>query len=390
MSRGYKKKKKDFFDSIDESKLVLQTPVCEHFSVCGGCRLQHITYDDQLRLKESYLRSLFSQDVKLIPAPDAVAYRNRMDFVYAFGELGLRKRGNFREAVAITTCHLMPLFARALFSKVKELLKAHNVASYDFLAHTGFLRYVTFRYAPSTQESMIIFTSTSPSPKQNEALKSVIDVLKDDVSSIYWFINDTITDVSIPPGEPFCVCGKESITEQIGDVVLTYGPQSFFQTNTAVATTMFEDIKSHVSGSAMDVCCGVGSIALFVANAASSLIGIEENEQAIRFAKTNAKHNKTKALFFCADMKHVEEYAPLDVDTLIIDPPRAGLGRKVIKRILDVQPQTIIYMSCNPKTQRADLHDFLTDYEQVFLQGYDMFAQTPHVETLLVLKRKTV
>jgi 23S rRNA (uracil-5-)-methyltransferase RumA len=388
MSRRPKKKKQDFFDTVDTSGFVLQTPVCEHFSVCGGCRFQHIVYADQLYLKEAYLQSLFAQDIAVQSAPDAFAYRNRMDFVYAFGELGLRKRGDYTQVVGINRCHLMPDFAHDLFTRVKELLKTYRVASYDFLAHTGFLRYVTFRYAPSTKESMIIFTSTSPSPEQEQVLQSVIGALKEEVTSIYWFLNDTITDVSIPLTAAHKHYGKESITEHIGQISLRYGPQSFFQVNVAVANRMFEEIARHVSGNTIDVCCGVGAIALFVADKASTCMGIEEVSQAVQFAQENAKHNKKKTLFFCADMKAFAEYAPLDIDTLILDPPRAGIGKKVALRIRAAQPQKIIYMSCNPKTQKEDIAHFLADYEQVFFQGYDMFPQTNHVETLLVLKRK--
>ncbi len=388
MSRRPKKKKKDFFDKIDESTLTTQEPACKHFSECGGCRYQNIEYSSQLQIRKDYLKELFGKKVDIDLASKNLEYRNRMDFVYAFDKLGLRKRGNFREVVEINECLLLPKSARDIMKQVKALLVEHKISSYDFLEHIGFLRYVTIRFAPNTNESMLIFTSTSPTKEQEKELLAIFTTLENKITSIYWLINDEITDVSIPLVEPKLIIGKESITERLGDVQLAFSPWSFFQANSVVAVTMFEEIKKHVHGNTIDLCCGVGAITLFVADKAKSIIGIEEVESAIIIAKENAKTNNKNVLFFASPMKKFADFAPMEVDTIIVDPPRSGLGRKIVEKIVAADPETIIYMSCNPKTQKDDLQYFPDNYEEVFFKGYDMFPQTNHVETLLVLEKK--
>lgn len=381
-------KKKDFFDKYDYSTLEQTKPFCPHFGDCGGCSLQNIAYSSQLKLKEEYLKNLFKQDIIVLPSPIQNSYRNRMDFVYAYSTLGLRKRGDFRTVVDISTCHLIPEQFRELFNQVKELLK--DIPSYDFLEHVGFLRYVTFRFAPTTGEVMIIFTSTTPSEDLESKLNDIISTLSKQVTSIYWLINDSLTDISVPQTSPYKIVGKETISEKLGDVTLQITPWSFFQANSVVSTIMFEEIKNNVSGSTVDLCCGVGAITLFVSDKASSLLGIEEVQQSIDLANLNAKENDKKALFVKASMKDLLEYVPFEVDTLIVDPPRAGLEKKVVKRILSAEPKKIIYMSCNPKTQKLDI-DLLTkegEYVLESIKAWDMFPQTPHVETLAVLSRK--
>ncbi len=389
MSRRPKKhKKKDFFDAINKEALQLRSPACKHFPACGGCRFQDVACESQIALKEAYLQDLFKKKVVVTMAPSGLGYRNRMDFVYAFGKLGLRKRGNFREVVAIDECLLLPSFPRKVFSHVKEVLQEHNIASYDFLEHSGFLRYVTFRFAPSSKELMVIFTSTTPTAMQEESLRKVFSQLQAEAVSIYWFVNDSITDVSVPFTKPYFVLGKKTITEQLNDISLAIAPQSFFQANSKMVTIIFEKIKEFVHGNTVDLCSGVGAITLFVADKATSVIGVEEVEQAVLLARENAKINKKKALFFTAPMKKFTDVAPLEVNTIIVDPPRSGLGRKVAEKIIASTPETIIYMSCNPKTQKIDMEFFQENYREVFLQGYDMFPQTSHVETLLVLQKK--
>ena len=391
MARRPKRKKKTYFDSYDYSSLKRTIPPCPHFGSCGGCSLQDIEYSSQLVLKKDYLKDLFNQEVDVFPATEQLAYRNRMDFVYAYGDLGMRKKGDFRTVIPLTTCLLFPEPCQEVFVELKKLLSEHSIESYDFIEHSGFLRYIVFRHAPSTGELMLVFTSTTPSKDQEKALKEVFDILKEKVTSLYWLINDSITDISVPIVEPFLCLGKTHITEKIGDVSLLVSPFSFFQANTQMASLVFEKIKEQVTGETVDLCCGVGTIGLLVADNAKSVLGIEEVADAIVLANENKKLNKKEnVLFFTSSMKHILDFTPLHVDTLIVDPPRAGLEKKVVKRILELAPEKIIYMSCNPKTQKSDL-DLIAEseaYDVDSLEAFDMFPQTSHLETLLVLKRR--
>lgn len=391
MSRKFKRKKKDFFEKFDYSEFIKEKPTCPHFGDCGGCSFQNISYTDQVKLKEAYLKDLFKQDMLVVPAKDSLGYRNRMDFVYNKGILGLRRKGDFKTVVDVSSCFLIPEKFRYLFLELKSELSSRNIDSYNVETQSGFLRYVVMRFAPNNNQAMLIFTSSTPvDDVQRRSLEDLMIHFSKKVQSVHWFINDTLTDVSIPLTQAFKTFGNDTIVEKIGETSLSFGPLSFFQANTAMSEIVFNDIKEIVFGETVDLCCGVGAIGLFVANKAKSVCGIEQIKEAIDLAKINASLNNAKnALFFADDMKHILDYTPLHVDTLILDPPRAGLGNKVTKKVISLDADKIIYMSCNPKTQKIDLAQLTADctYEIKFVKAYDMFPNTPHVETLVILEK---
>lgn len=390
--RRFKPKKKDFFEKFDYSVFSEEKPTCPHFGDCGGCSFQNISYPNQVKLKEFYLKDLFKQDVVVLPAKNSLGYRNRMDFVYNKGVLGLRRKGDFKTVVDISTCFLIPEKFRPLFLELKKELSSRNIDSYDIDSQEGFLRYVVMRLAPNTNQAMLIFTSSTPiNDAQRKSLEDLMIYFSKKVKSVQWFINDSLTDVSIPDSSPIKTFGEDIIVEKIGETSLSFGPLSFFQANSAMSEIVFNDIKEFVFGETVDLCCGVGAIGLFVANKAKSVCGIEQVKEAIDLAKINANLNNAKnALFFVDNMKNLLDYTPLNVDTLILDPPRAGLGNKVVKKVLSLDPQRIIYMSCNPKTQKIDLSQLTTagNYEIKFMKAYDMFPNTPHVESLVIFERQ--
>jgi tRNA (uracil-5-)-methyltransferase len=382
-------KKKDFFSKYNYSILIPAQPKCIHFKECGGCSFQNYEYASQLNLKKEFLQNLFKKEIKLTPSPEQYAYRNKMDFVYAFGNLGLREKGNYKKVIEIRECQMMSSFAQEVYSKIYSSLQKYNVESYDYIEHKGFLRYISFRYSNKTKQIMLIFNSTTPDDVQNTKLENIFEEIKSLVTSIYWFQYDGLTDIPVPNIKPVKIIGTETIEETIGDKIYLISPWSFFQVNVDVAKEVFERIKENVSGNCIDLCCGVGAITIYVENKTTSIIGIEQVSQAIELANKNKILNKkTKPLFFVADMKDLLQFAPLEIDTLIIDPPRAGLQKKVCERILKSSPKKIIYMSCNPKTQKMDLDYLSKEYKLISIEGFDMFPQTPHLETLAILTRK--
>lgn len=394
--RSSKKKKKTFFDKIDRSQYESATPLCPHFGECGGCSLQDMAYTSQVKIKKEFLTDLFKEtygkEIEITSAPRQYQYRNRMDFVYSYGILGLRKKGDFKTVIDLETCKLIPPQYEELFIFVKKLLKEKNIPSFDIVKHEGFLKYVTFRYAPIQNEVMIFFSSTTPETKELEKrFLEVIDIVSKKAQSIYWQINDSETDTAIFPHKEKLLIGKATITEKLGETTFDLSPWSFFQNNSLMSEIVFSDIKKEVYGDLVDVCCGVGTIGLFVADKTNSITGVEEVTQAIELAKNNKEKNNVKnAFFFADDMKNILTYTPMNVDVMIVDPPRAGLGKKTIKRILEASPQKIIYMSCNPKTQKIDL-DLIAEmskYKITSFKGYDMFPQTPHVETIVILEKE--
>jgi len=252
---------------------------------------------------------------------------------------------------------------------------------------------------------MVFFSTKKPrSSVENDEFVSFLRTVHEGlgVDSVYWQINDSLTDTAIMPHGAELILGKETIIERIGGLDFEISPWSFFQNNSLVSEEVFDRLKSWVQGETIDCCCGVGTIGLFVADKAKNVTGIDEVPQSIDLANKNKKINGVEnAVFFADDMKNLENYSPLEIDTMIIDPPRAGLNKKTIKKILRLSPGRIIYMSCNAKTQKKDIDLFkgldeslfedvegVEFYDLVELVGFDMFPQTKHLETLAVLERR--
>ena len=237
---------------------------------------------------------------------------------------------------------------------------------------------------------MVFFSTTTPTPQEDEIFRSCLEKIALLVDSLYWQINDSLTDTSMFPQNPIHLQLKnDHIVEEINGFLFSYSPFCFFQNNTLMTQEVLTAMRPFISGQVVDLCCGVGVLGLSLLRDARSLTGIELVEESIRYAKKNALDNSVSSCaFFCDDMKSLSDYTPTEINTLIIDPARPGLGNKTVSRILALQPDTIIYLSCNPKSLVDDLQLLDAHYSRVFSQAYDFFPQTPHIETLIVLKRK--
>ncbi|MBN1499930.1 MAG: 23S rRNA (uracil(1939)-C(5))-methyltransferase RlmD [Spirochaetes bacterium] len=377
-----KRKNKDFFLATAEEFRGKCTPPCEYFGKCGGCVLQDVEYSDQLEIKKKYLNNLFEGilTVDAVQPGNMYNYRNRMDFVTAFGKSGLRERGNFKNVVDISKCHLMQNRAAEFWVKLKEYL--NDIEFYDYLKHEGFLRYCVLRQAAFTEELMCSFVV-----KKNENLPDkLISFAADNCDTVCTLLSDGLADLSFGPVIETYKGGY--ITEKFGDIKYQISPNSFFQSNSPVAIQMYEKIRSHVYGRVMDLYSGVGSISLYAASAADTVTGVEIVEDAVKSAKHNAEINNIKnAEFVCADARKFMKENEKKFDTLILDPPRCGIHPKMIASIDFFAPEKIIYMSCNPATFKDDVVN-MEKYAIESFEAFDMFPQTPHIETLAVLKRK--
>ncbi len=362
--------------------------ICPHFKSCGGCDLQDIPYSEQLLLKQKELSRVLGRDVFVNPSPDVTGYRSRMDFICSDAGLGLRAKGDSRKIVPVTNCNLMSEKANELFSKVNSLLRRSGLSVYDLHSKKGFLRYVTIREARSTGQMMLIFTTGEPSSEDEASFRGLLDSLASSVDSIHWFVHTGVSDDAVV-GEDCLVIGNPEIVETLLGKDFLISPKTFFQSNLSVAEKMFSSIKKNISGSVLELYCGVGVIAISVADSASSVTAVEKNPDSIIAAKKNAKINDVEIDFIASDsLDLVREVIKQGrtFDTIIVDPPRTGLGTDVIMGLRALNPEKVIYMSCNPKTLRNDLA-MLSGYRVLSLEAYDMFPQTHHVECLAVLER---
>ncbi|HQO40546.1 MAG TPA: 23S rRNA (uracil(1939)-C(5))-methyltransferase RlmD [Spirochaetota bacterium] len=377
-----KKKRKYFVELMDRHTGGGCDPECPHFGECGGCMFQHIPYENQLLLKKEYLNNLLDgiTIVDYVEPGTPYGYRNRMDMVCAFGKKGLRMQGRYRQVVDIQSCAIMQSASNDKFIELRNLLS--GIEDYDYLQHSGYLRYIVLRQARFTGQVMTNFVVSVPENRFGFILYDFLEGV--DSSSI--LLSDGLADLSFGPVHQ--TLKKGFITESFDGIEYMITPNSFFQSNSEVALAMYRKIKSWTSGRTLDLYSGVGSISLFVSSAAEKVTGVEIVQESVDTARKNAENNKIDNVnFFCADTLSYVKDNSASFDTLILDPPRSGMHPKMIKEIRNMKLDRIIYMSCNPSTFRDDVKA-LEEWEIETFEAYDMFPQTPHVETLALLKRK--
>ncbi len=377
-----KKKKKVFAELIDKYRGGGCEPECKYFGECGGCMFQDIEYQNQLLLKKEYVNSVFDGicSVESVEPSNPFSYRSRMDLVTAFGKKGFRRAGSFRHVVDIEYCAIMQQRSNDIFAGARRLLE--KIEDYDYLRHEGYLRYIVLRQARFTGEVMVNFVVAKP---ENRFGLTLIDLM-DDVDSSSLILSDGLADLNY--GKIFQTFKKGFITETFDGIDYMITPNSFFQSNSEMALKMYRKIRSLAQGRVLDLYSGVGSISLFAASSSDSVTGVEVIQEAVDVAEQNREENGIENVdFVCADAAEYVKENTGRFDTLILDPPRTGMHPKMLKHINGMAPERIVYMSCNPSTCRDDFK-MMEGYNIDFIEAYDMFPQTPHIETLALLTRR--
>lgn len=356
-------------------------PMCEHFSKCGGCRIQCLKYEKQLEFKENIVRKLFGNCNKIIPSVEKFYYRNRMDFIIGKGpKIGLREVEKYYKIVDIRKCFLQSEYSNDAINKFREFIIEKNLEPYDIVTKKGFLRYIIIREGKNTGEKMINIVTTSGTFRHLDELKNIFEC-----NTFIWSINDSVADVSTAE-KYHVIFGDGYIREKILDRTFYIAPYSFFQTNTRTAEILYKKIVeiSSLNGNekVLDLYCGSGAIGIFLSEYSREVLGIDISEECIRVAEKNARGiDNIKFL-----KARAEDVRKVGFDVVVVDPPRAGLTKKVIKNILEIKPKKIIYVSCNPKTQARDIN-MMKGYKIVEVQPIDMFPHTQHIENIVLLER---
>ena len=377
-----KKKKRKLFDElIEKHRREAVEPACVHFPKCGGCMFLDMAYGDQLELKKDYLNGLFSGIFQFehIEGSEPLGYRTRMDYVCAFGKMGLRERGSYRFVVDIESCPLLPERARVFYETTRpDILE---VEGYNYLKHEGYLRYLVIRQAGFTGELMANLVVAAGDNRVEYLLEKMVS----SADSVSLLLSDGLADLSF--GKEILTVKRGYIEEEFDGIRFKITPNAFFQSNSGVALNVYRKIKSLTRGRVLDLYSGVGSISLYVSQAADLVTGVEMVEEAVVSARENCEINSVaNADFICADSLHYMKDFDGRLDTLVLDPPRSGMHPDMIKHINRVRPERIIYMSCNPAVFRNELPLF-EGYKIRSIEAFDMFPQTPHVETLSFLER---
>ena len=403
-------------------------PRCRHFGTCGGCTWQNIAYASQLEFKRRHVKDALERIGGLalpdVPLPlamrDPYYYRNKMEF--SFGErwltdaemegalppaerpgeirnpaLGLHIPGRYDRILDLDECWLQSEASGRIVNLVREFCMAEKLPVYSPQTQTGYLRNLVIRESKRTGERMVNLVTKDDRP---EVMTLLTRRLLGEFPGLTTVVNNiTARRSQVAIGERECVYhGTGTITEMIGSRTYRISANSFFQTNTEQAERLYDTAlvfaRCRPEDCVYDLYSGTGTIALHVAGAVRSVIGIESVGEAVSDARTNAHANGVlNCLFLEGDLKQTllssrrsgEPLPPPDV--VIADPPRAGMHEKVTREIVALAPRTIVYVSCNPSTQARDLKIICDSgkYAIDAVQPVDMFPHTQHIENVVAL-----
>lgn len=379
--------------------------ICKHFGVCGGCKFQDINYSEQLLLKEQQVKDLiykhsFDAPLKPINHFNQWFYRNKMEFTFSQDEngeivCGMHSVANKRQVFNLKECKIFSKDIGLILDAIRDFASENEYTSYDKFKHRGFLRHIIIRETKFSDQMMIGLVTSNENVLRDEAF---VDMLKDlslskEIKSVSHITNDSLGDAvtfektKLLYGEPFIVECLEKFEFKIYI-------DSFFQTNPVGVVELYKKIREYASVSknnkVLDLYCGAGTIALFLAENSEFVWGVEMQDSAINNATNNAKENKIKNVsFICEDVRKFLIKGNLidKIELVMINPPRSGLSKKIKKRILELNAPHIFYSSCNPKTLFVDLEDFSNKYKIEFIEPFDFFPHTPHLEVFVALKR---
>lgn len=419
------KKKKNYMEGfileiVKPSEDRLQ-PFCEHFGICGGCRWQPLPYDMQLKAKQQQvwdqlvrIGHLEIPDISpILPSDKTKYYRNKLEFTFSNKRwiynnedpdsltdeerlgLGFHVGKFFDKVLDIKHCSLQPEPSNEIRLFIREYAVTHNLEFYNIRENTGFLRNIIVR---NNQVGDVMLTVCFAYDDQDKIVPMLdaIAVEFPQIKSLHYVINEKLND-SISDLDCILYKGEDAIWETMGKLKFKIGPKSFYQTNSEQAYKLYSVAKDFaaLTGNEVvyDLYTGTGTIAQFISDKASKVIGIEYVKEAIEDARINAEANGiTNCTFFDGDMKDIltadfiKEHGKPEV--MIIDPPRAGMHPDVVKVIMEAAPERIVYVSCNPASQARDLAMMSPMYEITAVQPVDMFPHTMHVENVCALKLK--
>ena len=419
------KKKKNYMEGfileiVKPSEDRLQ-PFCEHFGICGGCRWQPLPYDMQLKAKQQQvwdqlvrIGHLEIPDISpILPSDKTKYYRNKLEFTFSNKRwiynnedpdsltdeerlgLGFHVGKFFDKVLDIKHCSLQPEPSNEIRLFIREYAVNHNLEFYNIRENTGFLRNIIIR---NNQVGDVMLTVCFAYDDQDKIVPMLDAIAAEfpQIKSLHYVINEKLND-SISDLDCILYKGEDAIWETMGKLKFKIGPKSFYQTNSEQAYKLYSVAKEFaaLTGNEVvyDLYTGTGTIAQFISDKASKVIGIEYVKEAIEDARINAEANGiTNCTFFDGDMKDIltadfiKEHGKPEV--MIIDPPRAGMHPDVVKVIMEAAPERIVYVSCNPASQARDLAMMSSMYEITAVQPVDMFPHTMHVENVCALKLK--
>jgi len=376
-----------------------EEPICCQFNRCGGCNLQHLNYEAQLNHKLAMVKSTLRKQLGCEPLIEDIIgmgipyyYRNKAQYPVRDGKIGFYSDRS-HDLIENDVCYIQNELTDKLAKDAFRVLMANGITSYDEKNGKGILRHIITRVGVNMGESMLILVTNGNKLRNKEKIIKEIVSINPNITSIIQNVNEYNTNV-ILGSECITLYGKDYIIDRLDNFKFKISPLSFYQVNPIQTEILYQTAKefAELTGNEtiFDLYCGIGTISIFMADSCKKVYGVEVVPQAIDNAKENAEINEVRnAEFYVGE---VEKILPnlveqgVKPDVILVDPPRKGCDGKTLETIMNIKPQKLIYISCNPATLARDLKT-LTEgcftIERIKL--VDMFPQTNHVETIVSL-----
>jgi 23S rRNA (uracil1939-C5)-methyltransferase len=415
------KKKKQFAEArvvemLAPSSYRIEAP-CEYSGFCGGCKWQFLAYDQQLIYKRRHVVESFEhigmiRDIPVhpaIPSASTFGYRNKMEFSCSDSRwllpkemeqapvdrgfaLGLHVPGTFHKVLDTRACLLQPDLGNRLLDDVRTYIRRSGLPVYGLRSHEGFWRFLVLRHSVFYDQWMVNIVTSS---EDRRAVQPLADRLLAGYPEVACVVNNiTSRPAGIAVGEyEVLLGGPPSLKDRIGPFEFEISANSFFQTNTLGAEKLYETVGAYagLTGTevVVDLYSGTGTIAIYLSRDAKNVLGIEIVESAVSDAERNCViNNVSNCTFIQGDIRQCLPQMTGGCDVMIIDPPRAGMHKDVVKQVMQMSPKRIVYVSCNPATMARDIGLMTDGYRVLEIQPVDMFPHTYHIEAAAKLDRK--
>lgn len=421
----------------EKSSLETRSPLCSIFPDCGGCMYQTMSYEEQLKMKSTQVRTLIEPvlveagqikdrnqqkegeanpqaDRESYPdyifdgikgSPQEFGYRNKMEF--SFGDeykngplvLGLHRKGSNYDVLPVTDCVIVHEDFNQIVQTVQGYCRAQELSYYHKMSHQGYLRHLLVRRAETTGEILVCLVTTSQAQHDFAPLGAALQELQTQeriqgtITGFLHMKNDSLADV-VRSDESRLIFGRDYFYETLLGLTFKITPFSFFQTNSKGAEVLYSTARDYIGNTkdmtVFDLYSGTGTIAQLVAPVARRVIGVEIVEEAVEAARENAKRNGlANCEFIAGDVLKVIGEIPERPDFIILDPPRDGIHPKALEKIIEYGADRLVYISCKPTSLARDLKVFLENgYRVERMACVDMFCETGHVETVCLMSRK--
>lgn len=375
---------------------------CNTYSRCGGCNLRHMNYKTTLELKRNVVLNCLKKELKRdIKVEDTIGmennlyYRNKLQYPVGLDKEGKPLMGVYatrtHEIVPTDNCYIQDKDSQKIADDVFKFIKDNNIEPYNEKTGKGLVRHIIVKKGKATNEAMLVLVLNSKKFTQETVLVKCITEKYKNIKTVIKNINNKNTNVILGE-ENIVLYGNGYIQDYLGEYKFNISPLAFYQVNPIQTEKLYNKAieLANLSGreTIYDLYCGIGTISIFLAKYAKKVYGIEIVEDAIKDAKQNAINNMAENIeFFAGD---VEEILPSIIkkdkaDVVFVDPPRKGLDENTVNNILKIEPEKMVYISCNPATLGRDLKIFEEKYNIEIVQPVDMFPWTSHVEAVVLL-----